>query len=75
MADFGISKRAEEANGPSTRQGTEEYMAPELRGLNAKTEGDHVIDFKAGDMWSIGEIGFRLLTGECTFQRLNDLME
>ena len=42
-------------------------MAPELQGFKDTSQGDTPIDFQAADMWALGEIAFRMLTGECTF--------
>lgn len=69
LADFGISKRADESNGLTTTvKGTTAFMAPELRGLLDAVKMRPLAEFKAADMWAIGEIAFRMLTGEATFQ-------
>ena len=48
-------------------------MAPELLGFI-----DHpspvAPDFKAADMWALGEISFRIVTGEATFRNPRELM-
>ncbi|KAI9662222.1 MAG: hypothetical protein M1821_008388 [Bathelium mastoideum] len=64
LADFGISKRAEDGNGPSTIKGTPGFMAPELRGFGQQYRGDGSVDFQAADMWALGEVTFRMLTGD-----------
>jgi WD40 repeat protein len=65
LADFGISKPANPSNTHYTRYG---YMAPELRHLSAEsTINKDTIDPKAADMWALGEIVVRMLTGEATF--------
>ncbi|RYO48598.1 hypothetical protein AA0116_g12324 [Alternaria tenuissima] len=66
LADFGISKRFEESNEPSTVLGTEQYMAPELffkRGKNYPASYNH----RSADLWAVGEIAFQMLTGEPVF--------
>ena len=79
LADFGISKRAEAGNGPSTERGivkgTEQFMAPELRDLVDLYSPGDTPDYKAGDMWALGEIAFQMLTGKSTFQNVRHLME
>jgi serine/threonine protein kinase len=74
IADFGISKRAEQENCPSTIKGTLEYMAPELLGFG---ESSSTLDSngrqQAADMWALGEITFRMLTGERSFKDLRTL--
>jgi WD40 repeat protein len=67
LADFGISKRADEGNGPTTTiKGTYGYMAPELLGFGDRTPKD-ISGFKAADMWALGEIIFEMLSGKSTF--------
>ena len=50
-------------------------MAPELRDLVDLSSPDDTPDYKAGDMWALGEIAFRMLTGRTTFQNIRQLME
>jgi serine/threonine protein kinase len=69
LADFGISKRADESNAPTTKiGGTDGYKAPELLGFPGFQKPKHVSDFKAADLWALGEIVFRMLTTEATFE-------
>ncbi|RDL30227.1 uncharacterized protein BP5553_10505 [Venustampulla echinocandica] len=76
LADFGISKRGDESNEPTTAiKGTNGFMAPELLGVPNLTRPKHISGFKAADMWALGEIAFRMLTGEVTFQSQWELME
>lgn len=44
----------------STIKGTPIYMAPELR--DYEPGSDVVIDHQAADMWSLGEMAYRMLT-------------
>ncbi|KAH8696945.1 kinase-like domain-containing protein, partial [Phaeosphaeriaceae sp. PMI808] len=75
LADFGISKRADESNGPTTTvKGTATFMAPELLGFLDQFRPKSIADFKATDMWALGEIIFQMLTGEATFQNPMELM-
>ena len=75
LADFGISKRVDESNGPTTTiKGILMFMAPELHGLLDQARPKLAADFKATDMWALGEIIFQMLTGEATFRSLVELM-
>ncbi|KAH7313556.1 kinase-like domain-containing protein [Stachybotrys elegans] len=66
LSDFGISKRLEESMGQlSTVKGTVSYMAPELLGHEPGSPVQ--IDYMASDMWSAGEMTFRMLTKSATF--------
>jgi serine/threonine protein kinase len=68
LADFGISKRANEANGPPTTiKGTYGFMAPELLGFPNLARPSDISGSKATDMWALGEIVFRMLTSEAAF--------
>lgn len=65
LTDFGLSKVAVEEDGPcNSILGTIEYMAPEV------IQG---IDYgMAVDWWSLGAIGFDMLTGAPPFQGANN---
>ena len=65
LTDFGLSKVALEENGPcNSILGTIEYMAPEV------VQG---IDYgMAVDWWSLGAIGFDMLTGAPPFPGANN---
>ncbi|KAF2153157.1 kinase-like protein [Myriangium duriaei CBS 260.36] len=65
LTDFGLSKVALEEDGPcNSILGTIEYMAPEV------IQG---IDYgMAVDWWSLGAIGFDMLTGAPPFQGANN---
>jgi serine/threonine protein kinase len=59
LSDFGISKRVDEGNGPtSTVKGTRVYMAPELLGFLPDFRPTTIADFQAADMWAIGKLPF-----------------
>jgi serine/threonine protein kinase len=72
IGDFGISKRAEEGlTAFRTFSGTFGFIAPEIlaqHGLfedsDFRTKGEYTV---AVDIWSLGEISFRALTGEQPF--------
>jgi serine/threonine protein kinase len=68
IGDFGISKRAEEVS--STLKGTWGFFAPELLGLIKAGNESRPRNAQAADMWSLGEIAFRMLTGEPTFRNV-----
>lgn len=75
LADFGISKRADENNGPTTViGGTTAFMAPELLGYLDRFRPKSIASFKAADMWALGDIIFQMLTRETTFRNPPDLM-
>lgn len=61
LADFGIAKRAKEISGETTLAGTPEYMAPEL------LRGEPPEDPRAGDIWAVGTMAFRMLTKQAAF--------
>ncbi|EPS43108.1 hypothetical protein H072_2887 [Dactylellina haptotyla CBS 200.50] len=66
IGDFGLSKRIEETLGiSSTIKGTPAFMAPEV--LDAASQNKKLLDAKPVDMWSLGEIIFRVLAGRPVF--------
>jgi serine/threonine protein kinase len=73
IADFGISKRIEPTT-LRTRVGTEAYLAPEVRGIYTPAdlelrEGDDDETLSlAVDIWAVGAIAFRAITGRLAFQ-------
>ncbi len=76
IADFGISKRI---NGTALRTvvGTEAYLAPEVMGfLTTDSEEANENNFSfAVDIWAIGSITFRVITGQFAFQNLRKLSD
>ncbi|KAF2737982.1 kinase-like protein [Polyplosphaeria fusca] len=69
IADFGISKRVENATtGPSTRKGTETFMPPEWHGFSSNEDDAASEAMFAVDMWSLGEVTYRMFTRHATFK-------
>jgi serine/threonine protein kinase len=72
IGDFGISKRAEEGlTAFRTFSGTYGFIAPEILAQDGllddsdfRIKGEYTV---AVDIWSLGEISFRALTGEQPF--------
>lgn len=70
IADFGISKRVEDATvGYSTIKGTPAFMAPECHEVTPDELSP------AADMWALGEIIHRALTSQATFKNLRILFQ
>lgn len=68
IADFGITKRIDGTE-LRTVVGTEAYLAPEVRGIYApdsEDDDDHTISFSM-DIWAVGAITFRAVTGQFAF--------
>jgi serine/threonine protein kinase len=79
IADFGISKRVEEATALRTMYiGTQGYMAPEIMGIFHPDDDDDIdheditYDEKV-DMWALGEMVFRMLTCRPGFANVRQL--
>ena len=71
MGDFGISKRAEDGAAiSSSLKGTLGFMAPELHGFAEAGKECSSDNAQAADMWSLGELVFRMLTKEPTFRSM-----
>lgn len=69
LSDFGLSKRTQASLGVSGLQGTPGFMAPELWGYVANDQPSRTASWYAADLWSLGEVAFRLATGRPTFPR------
>ena len=66
LADFGLSKRSTASTAFRSRIGTESYMAPEiLESLDG--DGSMAEYSNAVDLWAVGCIAYRLLTGVVPF--------
>jgi serine/threonine protein kinase len=63
LTDFGLSKVAVDPDACNSMLGTVEYMAPEV--IQGKKYG------KAVDWWSLGALGFDLMTGTAPFRGPN----
>lgn len=75
IGDFGITKRAEDGNGPSTIKGTFGFMAPELlSSANSTGRAKGSFDAQPTDMWALGEITFRMLSGAPSFKDVLTLL-
>ncbi|ERF69764.1 hypothetical protein EPUS_07590 [Endocarpon pusillum Z07020] len=71
IGDFGISKRAEDGVAvSSTLKGTLGFMAPELHGFAEVGSNPTSYNAQRADIWSVGEIAFRMLTKEPTFRNM-----
>ncbi|KAF2476874.1 kinase-like protein [Lindgomyces ingoldianus] len=75
IGDFGISKRAEDGNGPSTVKGTFGFMAPEvLLAASSTGRAKGSFDAQPTDLWALGEIAFRMLCGAPTFKDILSML-
>jgi len=74
VADLGLSKRAEGIVASTTVRGNESFIAPETRGFPFIGDPTLANPF-AADMWSLGELIFRALTGRATFDDPRQLVE
>lgn len=66
LADFGLSKRLTESTVYKTIAGTERYMAPEILEY-IDTESSSGKYTNAVDLWAVGCIVFRIITGGVPF--------
>lgn len=74
ITDFGISKRTNwGATKLHTQIGTLEYMAPEVHGFLSHSEGKALDYGFTVDIWSLGAITYRILTGQSPFGDLGAL--
>jgi len=67
LADFGLSKRLTDTTGYHTRSGTQSYMAPEMLNYLPGTDTLDSDYTNAVDIWAIGCIIYRLVTGTVPF--------
>lgn len=68
LGDSGLSKRAGQGNTLSSAKGTWGYMAPELMGFIGGDHGKDFHDDKSSDIWALGVMTFRMLTGDLPFE-------
>ena len=75
IGDFGISKRTEEGRTDlRSFAGTPGFLAPEVLGhIDADADEKSSAYTHAVDIWSAGEITFRILVGEAPFQSMSTL--
>jgi serine/threonine protein kinase len=64
LADFGLSKRLTELTAYRTKSGTQSYMAPEILDYLDTSSEDYT---NAVDLWAVGCITYRLVTGVVPF--------
>ena len=64
LADFGLSKRLTETTAYRTKGGTPSYMAPEILEYLDAPGGEYT---NAVDLWAVGCITYRLVTGVVPF--------
>jgi serine/threonine protein kinase len=64
LADFGLSKRLTETTAYRTKGGTQSYMAPEILEYLDTPSGEYT---NAVDLWAVGCITYRLVTGVVPF--------
>ena len=76
IGDFGISNRADQTlgEGSAARKGDTCYIAPEVYEALSTGNTDAHCNQQAADMWSIGEITFRILTGQPSFENADGLL-
>jgi len=81
LADFGISKHfGSDANAANTTVlGTRDYMAPELQGAlplppPPQSTLARIPSYPLSDMWSLGAMVFRMLTGAAAFPTSRQLV-
>ncbi|KAI0478440.1 kinase-like domain-containing protein [Xylariaceae sp. FL0804] len=70
IGDFGLTKRVGTSVNTNTVQWTPSFIPPEMFGFrgNPKSANPYM-----GDMWCLGETIFRALSGQATFDSVNDL--
>lgn len=74
LADFGLSKKLTETTAYRSSTGTKPYMAPEmLHYLRRDTTGTAYTN--AVDLWAVGCILYRLVTGHVPFPPGRSLMD
>lgn len=64
VADFGLSKRLTDSTVYQTIGGSQSYMAPEILGFTDLPDGEYT---NAVDLWSVGCVVYRIVTGVIPF--------
>jgi len=76
IADFGITKRID-GTALRTVIGTEAYLAPEVKGIytaDSEEEDENSFSF-AVDIWAVGSMTVRMITGKLAFQTPRKLFD
>lgn len=74
LADFGLSKRLTESTAYHTKSGTRSYMAPEMLDY-LDLDAPSAEYTNAVDLWAVGCITYRLVTGIVPFPSGGSLMK
>jgi serine/threonine protein kinase len=72
LADFGLSKKLTGTTAYRTKSGTQSYMAPEILEYLDTPGGEYT---NAVDLWAVGCITYRLVTGIVPFPPGRSLLE
>jgi serine/threonine protein kinase len=76
LADFGISKQLEAiATGNHTVCGTPGYLPPEIVKQAWGETNILAVDYPAADMWALGIMTFRMMTGAAPFPSVSDVLK
>jgi serine/threonine protein kinase len=74
LADFGLSKRLTESTLYQTKIGTQSYMAPEILDYLDMDAINGEYYTNAVDLWAVGCIAYRIVTGVVPFSPGRSLM-